>query len=82
MADDHFCLDKNLERRGVKSDKLGPKFSLRETVNFRGAFFSVIGLSADTVTLKARSRKIGRNKPCYCDSGKKFKNCCGLANEK
>lgn len=23
------------------------------------------------------SRKIGRNDPCYCGSGKKFKKCCG-----
>ncbi|MBQ1670212.1 MAG: SEC-C domain-containing protein, partial [Treponema sp.] len=22
-------------------------------------------------------RKIGRNEPCPCGSGKKFKNCCG-----
>ena len=21
--------------------------------------------------------KVGRNDPCYCDSGNKFKNCCG-----
>jgi len=21
--------------------------------------------------------KVGRNKPCPCDSGKKFKRCCG-----
>lgn len=25
----------------------------------------------------ARSTKIGRNKPCPCGSGKKYKNCCG-----
>ena len=25
----------------------------------------------------ARSDKIGRNEPCPCGSGKKFKNCCG-----
>ncbi|MBW2242110.1 MAG: preprotein translocase subunit SecA [Deltaproteobacteria bacterium] len=24
-------------------------------------------------------RKIGRNDPCYCGSGKKFKKCCGAA---
>jgi len=24
-------------------------------------------------------RKIRRNDPCPCDSGKKFKNCCGSA---
>jgi uncharacterized protein YchJ len=23
------------------------------------------------------SRKVGRNDPCPCGSGKKFKNCCG-----
>ncbi len=25
----------------------------------------------------ARSNKVGRNEPCPCNSGKKFKNCCG-----
>jgi uncharacterized protein YecA (UPF0149 family) len=25
----------------------------------------------------ARSQKIGRNEPCYCGSGKKFKHCHG-----
>jgi uncharacterized protein len=25
------------------------------------------------------SRKIGRNDPCSCGSGKKFKKCCGNA---
>ena len=22
-------------------------------------------------------KKIGRNEPCYCGSGKKYKHCCG-----
>ena len=26
---------------------------------------------------KAVSQKIGRNEPCPCGSGKKYKNCCG-----
>ncbi len=25
----------------------------------------------------AKNKKIGRNEPCYCGSGKKFKHCCG-----
>jgi uncharacterized protein YecA (UPF0149 family) len=25
----------------------------------------------------AKSKKIGRNDPCYCGSGKKYKKCCG-----
>ena len=28
-----------------------------------------------------RTRKIGRNDPCLCDSGKKFKKCCGNYSE-
>jgi preprotein translocase subunit SecA len=27
--------------------------------------------------IKRDAGKIGRNDPCYCGSGKKFKNCCG-----
>lgn len=29
------------------------------------------------VQMKPDGRKIGRNDPCYCGSGKKFKKCCG-----
>jgi preprotein translocase subunit SecA len=28
-------------------------------------------------TVKATSKKVGRNDPCPCGSGKKFKKCCG-----
>jgi preprotein translocase subunit SecA len=32
----------------------------------------------DTTTrTQAKSKKIGRNDPCPCGSGKKYKNCCG-----
>jgi preprotein translocase subunit SecA len=27
--------------------------------------------------VQASSRKIGRNEPCPCGSGKKYKKCCG-----
>jgi len=26
---------------------------------------------------KIAEKKVGRNEPCLCGSGKKFKNCCG-----
>ena len=29
---------------------------------------------------KRTSKKIGRNDPCHCGSGKKFKHCCGKLN--
>ncbi|RAZ95039.1 hypothetical protein DK853_32050, partial [Klebsiella oxytoca] len=28
-------------------------------------------------TYTRSQRKIGRNEPCPCGSGKKYKNCCG-----
>ncbi|OQA05872.1 MAG: preprotein translocase subunit SecA [Firmicutes bacterium ADurb.Bin373] len=31
-------------------------------------------------TQPRRARKTGRNEPCPCGSGKKYKNCCGKAN--
>ncbi|MDN3585664.1 SEC-C metal-binding domain-containing protein [Pedobacter aquatilis] len=29
------------------------------------------------VDMRERSKKIGRNEPCFCQSGKKYKRCCG-----
>lgn len=30
-----------------------------------------------TTPLRRTKRKIGRNEPCFCGSGKKYKHCCG-----
>lgn len=36
---------------------------------------------ADVEIAKAGSaRKIGRNEPCPCGSGQKYKRCCGMVN--
>ncbi|WP_420811242.1 SEC-C metal-binding domain-containing protein [Desulfosediminicola ganghwensis] len=35
--------------------------------------------SADA-TIKREGDKVGRNAPCPCGSGKKYKKCCGQAN--
>ena len=36
---------------------------------------------AERRTAQAMSTKVGRNEPCPCGSGKKFKKCCGSAAE-
>ncbi len=28
-------------------------------------------------TVRRQGRKVGRNEPCPCGSGKKYKKCCG-----
>ena len=34
-------------------------------------------VGCDTLLSTPNTPKIGRNEPCPCGSGKKFKNCCG-----
>jgi len=34
-------------------------------------------LSDSKTTVRADVKKVGRNEPCPCKSGKKFKKCCG-----
>ncbi|MGD1821182.1 MAG: preprotein translocase subunit SecA [Pleomorphochaeta sp.] len=38
------------------------------------------GTSDKPVTVKRTTPKVGRNDPCPCGSGKKYKNCCGKNN--
>ena len=35
------------------------------------------GDGANTPMRKSSKEKVGRNDPCPCGSGKKYKNCCG-----
>ncbi len=39
--------------------------------------FAQQSLSDETLTALTLIEKIGRNDPCPCGSGKKFKKCCG-----
>jgi len=34
-------------------------------------------LKASSVTVQRQVQKVGRNDPCPCGSGKKYKKCCG-----
>lgn len=42
--------------------------------------FMKLKKEADTRQEPARSEKIGRNDPCRCGSGRKYKKCCGALN--
>jgi len=55
----------------------GKRHIMRERSNFRfdddAGWYYVNGSSAPTRSAK----KVGRNDPCPCESGKKYKKCCG-----
>lgn len=44
-----------------------------------GRWFFVDGKIVNTSTFVRETPKVGRNDPCTCGSGKKFKKCCGKA---
>jgi uncharacterized protein len=44
-----------------------------------GAYGYFRGASAHTSERRRNAPKIGRNDPCPCGSGKKYKKCCGGA---
>ena len=65
--------------------RAGGEAKRRETVKITGAALeaihsvdggSKIGTDVDR-TVRNEGPKIGRNDPCPCGSGKKYKNCCG-----
>ncbi len=62
-----------------KSDFLKNRIYSSATVLFCSNAFSEIFdyISAPKPQVHTVSEKVGRNEPCPCGSGKKFKNCCG-----
>ena len=58
----------------------GGEQALHEKAEFRridGAWFYLKALRLGPAPVKSAHPKIGRNDPCACGSGKKFKHCCG-----
>ena len=45
--------------------------------NVRKAFLGELDVVAAELTAQKKSEKVGRNDPCPCGSGKKYKKCCG-----
>jgi SEC-C motif-containing protein len=48
----------------------------------KGKWFYISGehdIQKNTTLINSEAMKIGRNDPCLCGSGKKFKKCCAVA---
>lgn len=60
----------------------GSKVEHRERALFRkdgDTWYFVDGVQIAGPPVKREGPKVGRNDPCGCGSGKKFKKCCGQA---
>lgn len=51
--------------------------SLASYANLGRSIFEAVAEQNTRRQEPARSSKVGRNAPCPCDSGRKYKNCCG-----
>ena len=68
--------------RNIQEDAV--RFAFNATLNIRVAAPKITGESTNGAQMQrpkkagqAQAQKIGRNDPCPCGSGKKYKNCCG-----
>ncbi|HEX7529371.1 MAG TPA: SEC-C metal-binding domain-containing protein, partial [Thermoanaerobaculia bacterium] len=50
-----------------------------QNLQFQGSFDPTAGGDFEVATVKAAGPKVGRNDPCPCGSGKKYKKCHGAA---
>jgi uncharacterized protein len=76
-----LSLNDGEERDGVrmtpeKRAKIIPLMS----VNLLGLYAAVRRAEQERKRQPARSAKVGRNEPCPCGSGKKYKRCCGASD--
>src|SRR5213082_3486269 len=71
-----------LREEGPDSNPLGQSGANRQPVGAMAGVAAGDGDGAGEVSIDLPVRrsipKVGRNEPCPCGSGKKYKNCCGL----
>jgi hypothetical protein len=71
-----FCLEKDFDSL---MDEFKPSFKGKRIYPYilpiSHKFVEAMRTKLDTK--KGNGRKVGRNDPCYCGSGKKYKKCCG-----
>lgn len=69
-----------VEFKAYYDDKSGNALVHHEIATFKtleDKWFYVDGQIVGAAPLRRATPKVGRNEPCPCGSGKKFKKCCG-----
>lgn len=69
-----------VEFKAFYDDQKGNQYIHHEIAKFKkmdGKWFYEDGEIPDTTPFTRATPKVGRNEPCPCGSGKKFKKCCG-----
>jgi tetratricopeptide (TPR) repeat protein len=73
-------LQRQSQWRFFRTDELSPGGLIDDFVQLFNKLHSALGIHDEPplrTALAQRDAKIGRNDPCPCGSGKKYKKCCG-----
>jgi hypothetical protein len=65
-----------LIEQGVEDVVAGRAFLLAKAAELANRFGDPEGFLQPAEKIRGRARKVGRNDPCPCGSGQKFKHCC------
>ena len=68
-----FVTDENFNEREIDNLRLAIAPNAREIHAF---WLACRTQDSPTATVRGSEPKLGRNDPCFCGSGKKFKKCC------
>jgi uncharacterized protein len=81
MGDDDL-LDTHIEQVATKAQVLALNQAIVDSVlRMHAHWLPLRQAMAERQTAQRISTKVGRNEPCPCGSGKKFKKCCGAPAE-
>ena len=75
-------LQRKSQWRFFRTDEVSPQVLIKEFVRLFNTLHSglgVVGRPLLPTSFPQSSAKVGRNAPCPCGSGKKYKKCCGDA---
>lgn len=78
-ADTFFVSDIELDEAHERERSEKSK-EFNQSINQMRSLFNELALSQMKKDPPAKKKKIGRNEPCPCGSGKKYKKCCGMNN--
>jgi preprotein translocase subunit SecA len=71
------ALPQKLIHEQVSSFGAGAPQPAGQVAASQGGGADVVSQAAATLPYRRDTKKVGRNEPCPCGSGKKYKNCCG-----
>ena len=68
--------------QGADPDKIAQRSGIAKTrlLHIRDDLLAQVEQERAAAAAGLRQEKIGRNDPCPCGSGKKYKKCCGSAD--